>query len=238
MAAVRGAATLAGADVDESEPVAKRDWVEEWRQGLVAVDVGKRLVIRPSFVERGAGDDRLELVIDPGQAFGTGGHASTLLALEAIEAAADDPAAFTATGRVLDVGMGTGVLAMAALRFGAGRAVGFDLDPEAGIAARVAAQENGLAEHLDLFVGPIDAISGATFDWVFANLLKREMLPIAAEIAGATRPGGHAVFSGLLAEERREVEQALDAVGFAPAGERTVHDGNGDEWIALIMTRS
>lgn len=236
--AVRAAAGIPGAEVGESQPVEDRDWVEEWQQGLSAVEVGTRLVVRPSFVDPSSDPARVELVIDPGQAFGTGGHASTLLALEAIEAASAEPGAFEAESRVLDVGAGTGVLALAALALGAGRAVGFDLDPEAGAAARIAAAGNGFADRLDVFVGPIEALAGARFDWVFANLLKREMLPIAAEIAAATRTGGRAVFSGLLGTERGEVEQALRAVGFTPTGERTLHDANGDEWIALIMARS
>ncbi len=235
--AVRAAvAALPGVTLGRPQPVLDKDWSQEWRRGLEAVVVGSELVVRPSWIAtRGA---PVELVIDPGQAFGTGGHASTRLALEWVEALSHEPDAPRAEHRVLDAGTGTGVLALAALALGAGRAVGFDLDPESGVAARHWAAHNGLAERFDAFVGPVDAIRGPGFDLTLANLLKRELLPIAARLAERTRAGGQAVFSGLLASESQEVVEALEAVGFANPRERGFVDANGDRWISLLMTRA
>ena len=234
----RALAVLPGVTLTDPVAVEATDWSQAWRQGLEAVRVGSSLVVRPSWVEVELGPGCCEVVIDPGQAFGTGAHVSTRLALEWIESAARNEAAFRADTRVLDVGVGSGVLALSALRLGAGRAVGFDLDPLAGASAREAAKRNDLAGGFEVFVGPISAVAGAPFDWLFANLLKSEMLPIAVEMAKATRVGGRAVFSGLLARECDEVRSALARVGFEVADTRTGVDSNGDDWVSLLMLRA
>jgi ribosomal protein L11 methyltransferase len=229
-------ARVAVARVGKPQLVVAQNWSEAWRWGLDAIRVGERLVVRPSWID--ATGAAAELVIDPGQAFGTGGHVSTRLALEWIEVLSNREAGLQAGSRVLDVGTGTGVLALAALALGAGSAVGFDLDPLAGLAARKWAACNGFAQRFAVFVGPIEALAGPPFDVLVANLLKRELLPLALPMAGAVRPGGLAIFSGLLAREADEVKAALSPVGFQPAESRTAVDPNGDEWISLLMTRA
>ena len=229
---------LAGADVGPVVPVEDRDWSRAWQQGLRAIEVGCGLLIRPSFVAADLRPGQRELVVDPGQAFGTGAHASTLLALEWIEASSAGSDGFRPATRVLDVGTGTGILALAALRLGAGSAVGLDLDPTAAVAARACAERNGLTTPLRLFVGPVDALRTAPFDWVFANLLKSELLPIAAQLAAFTRPGGHLILSGLLAAEQDGVEKLLGPLGLALQGLRTRRDAARDEWISMLMLRA
>ncbi|MCZ6782667.1 MAG: 50S ribosomal protein L11 methyltransferase [Proteobacteria bacterium] len=224
-----------GAEVTAPEPVEDIDWTERWKDGLDAVEVSPRLRVRPSFVERALKTGQAELVIDPGQAFGTGGHASTRLALEWIDALALEGELGPAT-RILDVGTGSGVLALAGLVLGAGRAVGFDLDPVAVHSARAAAAANGLAEQLRVWAGPIQALRRVEFDLVVANLLRRELLPLVEEIAARLRAGGALVVSGLLAGEQGEVEAALAGAGLRPAGARRARDGGGD-WVALLMRR-
>ena len=225
--------------VGSPEPVALVDWSEHWKQGLAPVVVSPRLVVRASFVEFELAPGQLELVIDPGQAFGTGGHGSTLLALQWIDALAQraggslDPAM-----RVLDVGAGTGVLALAALRLGAGWAVALDLDPLAAPESKRWAERAGLAERFQVFSGPLAALSARAFDLVLVNMLSGELLPLAAEIAAATRVAGYAVVSGLLARERVAVEGELAAVGLASRGVRSLCDSVGDHWVSLLMTRS
>lgn len=227
--------------IGDVAPVQSTDWSQAWREGLEAIRVGERLVVRPSWIESPLEPGQVELVIDPGQAFGTGGHVSTRLALDWLEeiarGGAESAAGLAPGDRVLDVGTGTGVLALAALALGAGTAVGLDLDPESGHAARHWARVNGLSARLAVFVGPLDALGASGFDWLVANLLKREMLPIAGPMAAALRAGGHAVFSGLLARERAEVETALAREGFVPVAARTSVDANGDEWISFLMQR-
>jgi len=216
------------------EAVEDIDWSEHWKQRLEAVEVSPRLVVRPSFVGSHSREGQAELVIDPGQAFGTGGHASTLLALEWIDQLAPN---LVAGARVLDVGAGTGVLALAALRLGAARAVAFDLDPLSAPAVLENAARNGLDERLAVFTGTLDALAGAPFDLVAANLLRRELLPIVDGIAAATAPGGFAVFSGLLAEEQSRVEAALAEVGLTALGVRHRAVPDAEHWIGLLTRR-
>lgn len=215
-----------------AEPVPARDWSEAWKEGLEPVIVSERLVVRPSFLEPVAGC-AAEVVIDPGQAFGTGGHASTRLALEWVDALAPTlPGA-----RVLDAGCGSGVLALAALRLGAEWALGFDLDPLAAAAARENARINGLDRRLTLFTGPLDALAAPPFDLVLANMLSREFLPLVGGLAARARGGGAVVFSGLLAVEREPVTRALAAAGLHTVDVRSERDANDDEWLALLTRR-
>jgi ribosomal protein L11 methyltransferase len=223
------------AAVGDPEPVPAEDWSEAWKAGLRAVDVSARLRIRPSFAASEPAPGRAELVIDPGQAFGTGSHASTRLALEWIDrlAPALEPGA-----RILDVGCGTGVLALAALRLSAGtRAVALDLDPQAARAARANARSNGLAARVDVVLGPLEAVREGPFGLVVANLLRSELLPLAAAIARRTAAGGFAVVSGLLESERAEVAGALARVGLAERDALGASDATGDRWLALLTSR-
>jgi ribosomal protein L11 methyltransferase len=218
------------------EPVPERAWSEAWKEGLDAIVISPRLLVRPPFRGAPAGFAGAELVIEPGQAFGTGAHASTRLALEALDAL---PAPALHGARALDVGCGSGVLALAALALGARSALGCDLDPLAPAAARAAAAENGWAGRLAVYTGSLDALApGARFGLVVANLLRRELEPLLPALARAVAPGGSAVLSGLLASERGPVETALAALGLAVRGARTAPEPDGDAWLALVCERS
>jgi ribosomal protein L11 methyltransferase len=214
------------------EPV---DWTAAWRDGIGATVISPRLVVRPSFVSVDLASGQREIVIDPGQAFGTGGHASTALALEWIDELFQADGACGPLTRVLDVGTGTGVLALAALRLGAERAIGFDLDPIAVVEARIWARHNDLDSRLALYAGPLAAIGNARFDLVLANLLRRELLPLIPEIARLLGPGGVVVVSGLLRDEWAAVCQAFEAVGIGIVSERSLRDDTGDTWISLRL---
>ncbi len=234
--AVREAlAAAGGADVTGAEePVPEHDWVRAWREGLGPVVVSPRLVVRPSSVEHMAAPGQATVLIEPGQAFGTGEHESTRLALELLDAVlpGHGPGA-----RVLDVGTGSGVLAIAALKLGAKTAVGFDLDPVAVAAAGENARANGVGPRLRLFTGGIEGLASGTFELVVANLLRRELEPVLAAIAARVSPGGGAVFAGLLAAERERVGERLASVGLTVASERTRVDASGESWLGLYARR-
>jgi ribosomal protein L11 methyltransferase len=229
LAALEGVSAPAAA-----APVEDVDWSERWKDGLHAIVVSPRLVVRPSFVTYALAPRQQEVVIDPSQAFGTGGHASTLLALEWIDvlcSGAEPPA------RVLDVGTGSGVLAFAALKLDAKHAVGFDLDAVAVVEAARAAVANGLGGRFAAFAGPIEALNAPAFDCVVVNMLRRETLPIARQIAARVSPAGRLVLSGLLESDRSRVASAFASQGLELHGERTLDDGTGEPWIALLLRR-
>jgi ribosomal protein L11 methyltransferase len=216
------------------EPVPDTDWSEHWKQGLSATVISPRLVVRPSFVVHALAPGQVEVVIDPGQAFGTGTHASTRLALDWVDELAPSLAK---DARVLDVGTGSGVLALAAAALAPVRVVAFDLDPLAVREARFNAARAGCADRVHAYVGGLEALGARAFDLVLANLLSSESTPLLAGLAARTRSGGQAVFSGLLAAEVETFSQALAAVGFTLGGVREFEDPTGDRWAALLTRR-
>ncbi|MCH2170960.1 50S ribosomal protein L11 methyltransferase [Myxococcota bacterium] len=239
VAEIREALSRCGVQEDcvlSQETVPEVDWTERWKEGLQSTVVSPRLLVRPSFVASTAQEGQREIVIDPGQAFGTGGHASTLLALEWIDLLAER---FSPRIRIrlLDVGTGTGVLALCAARVIGAQAVAFDLDGLCPKAARDNARANGLEDRLLLFTGSLDALRSSPFDLVVANLLSSELLPIIGSVARATRMGGTAVFSGLLAEECSRVETALASVGLPCVARRFRTDAAGVRWAGLLSHR-
>ena len=219
------------------EAVVDEDWSETWKAGLEAIVISERLVVRPSFVDHEALPGQRELIVDPGCAFGTGGHASTRLLLEWIDSLAWDRPDRLVGRRVLDVGTGTGALAMAAVAVGAAHAVGFDLDGLAVLEARGWTKLNDLSDRVDLFTGGFEALDAVPFDLVFANLLRSEMLPIAERIAQAVAPGGGLLLSGLLEADGPPVVEAFARFGLEPAGTRARLDASGDRWIAPLLNR-
>lgn len=231
--AVRAAlVTVLGPDaVGGLEPEPAADWPETWKQGLRPLVVSERLVVRPPFAPHALAPGQREVVIEPRQAFGTGAHATTALALEALdEALAERPGA-----RVLDVGCGSGVLALAALALGAGRAVACDLDPIAARETRENAARNALAP-LAAFAGSLDALAPLRFELVAANLIRRELEPLLEGLVARTAAGGALVLSGLLAGERALIEASLAAQGARVCAVRAREDAGGDAWVALTAT--
>ena len=231
-----------GVVVGRPEPIAEVAWSEAWKEGLEAITVSDRLRVRPSFAPaEPLLPGQREIVIDPAQAFGTGGHASTRLVLEWIDELAGRPEGI---GRTLDIGTGTGVLALSALALGAPWAVGFDLDPIAAREASDWARRNGFGEdernqagftpRLAVYTGSIDALAGAEFDLVVANLLKRELLPIADALVALVGRGGQVVLSGLLEADLPDVESALAVRGLRVLDVRRQLDG-GDHWVSPLL---
>ena len=220
--------------VGDPEAVNGTDWSEAWKEGLEPIEIGPRLVLRPSWVALTPRPGQHVLVIDPKQAFGTGAHASTRLALELLHSIADE---LPARAQVLDVGTGSGVLALAALALGAARAVAFDLDPLAAEAAAENAALNGVAGPLRLFTGSVEALAPTRFDLVLANLLRNEVTPLLPALAARTRPGGRAIFTGLLDVERAEMEERLAAEGFTVEQAILAEEADGDAWLGLLTRR-
>src|SRR5262245_52457935 len=215
-ALVRALGAQAVTGPERVEPV---DWSEAWKIGLRPIEVSERLRIRTSFETTPARAGQRDLVIDPGQAFGTGGHESTRLALAWIDALRGELAR---PPGILDVGTGSGVLALAALALGAPCALGCDLDPLATAAARANARANPLGGRLDVFTGSLAALSPrARFAGIAANLLSRELDPLFEPLAAHLRPQGWLVISGLLEAERDRWRARGERAGLRFAGARS-----------------
>ena len=200
--------------------------LDAWRPYARAIRVGDRLVVRPPWLPPAGGDGVVEAVVDPGRAFGSGAHPSTRLALAALVDRV------RGGERVLDVGCGSGVLALAALALGASGAVGVDIDPAARDATAANAARNGMSARLAVTdtVGRLavtDTIGGR-YPLVVANLLLPDLLALAPAIAAATEDGGTLVVSGVLVTQRAAVEAAF--------GWATVVATTDDGWLALTLT--
>jgi ribosomal protein L11 methyltransferase len=216
-------AAAGGALVEISTSEVADDWSERWREFHRPLVLQGRLTVRPPWEP--AGDTPLDIVIDPGQAFGTGAHATTRLCLEALLSLAD---AGVATGEVLDLGCGSGVLAIVAARLGFSPVRAVDFDPLSVEATRANAALAGVslevARH-DLRSDPV--LSAPT---VLANLLGPLLLTWAERLAEAGKIPGRVVASGLLVAEIDRV-----AAGFAPVGLRCVEQRTRGEWAALVF---
>jgi ribosomal protein L11 methyltransferase len=221
------AARQAAAELDvpaELAEIPDRDWGEEWKKGLGPITVG-RLFLRPSWVEAAPPAGAAEVVLDPGMAFGTGTHATTSLCLGAI----DDLLARRPGASVLDVGTGSGLLAIAARKLGAGRVAANDNDPVAVAVAAENAGRNGAA--LELTGAPPEAIPGV-FALVVANILANVLVELAPVLARKTAPGGELVLAGVLVPQEEEVRLPFLAQGLLPLpGERR------GEWSLLRFRR-
>jgi ribosomal protein L11 methyltransferase len=213
-----------GADVEERELLEALDWLAEFRKSIHPFEVGKRWWIDPH-PDRptAAPSDRRRLVIEPRMAFGSGSHESTqaiLLALEDIEISGR---------RVLDVGTGSGVLALAAECMGANLVVGLDVDETAICVAFETARQQEWSSRVSYVLGPVECIGGAEFDIVMCNMITSIFLPLVGEIRSRLVPAGIAVFSGLLASEVESVSGALLEGGLAVRSQRIL-----GEWASLV----
>ncbi len=217
---VRAVAGSALVEVTTSEVA--DDWDERWRSfHRPLVLLGGRLAVRPPWEEPVAAE--LELVIDPGQAFGTGSHATTRLCLELM---LDLPA----SGPLLDLGCGSGVLAIAAARLGWGPVTAVDFDPLAVAAATQNAVVNGVSIEVrrhDLRADPVEVAP-----IVVANLLRPLLLTWASRLGGAPELPGRVIASGLLVSEADEIAGAFAAVGLSERARRDQGD-----WAALLLER-
>ena len=185
------------------ERIEDQDWERSWMDGFAPMRFGQRLWIVPSWHEAPE-PDAVNLLLDPGLAFGTGTHPTTSLCLQWLDAQPLEGC------NVLDFGCGSGILAIAALLLGAPRAVGTDIDPQALEASRDNAGRNGIAEERFPVYLPGD-LPQEPADVVVANILAGPLVSLAPQITGLVKRGGRLALSGILAEQAEEVRAAYAA---------------------------
>jgi len=228
----REMAVEAAAELERFEAVPvevpEQDWSVSWRAHHKPMRIGPRVIVHPPWDAPQVAPGEVRVAIDPGMAFGTGSHPTTALCLERLdELLAERPGA-----DVLDIGTGSGILAIGAALLGAGRVCGTENDPVALEAARRGAALNGLAPgRLELLLAEPDQVPGI-FGVVVANILLNTLVELAPAIAARVAPSGRLVLSGLLADQGEEAEAAYRAQGL-----RTLGRKQREEWIRVEMER-
>jgi ribosomal protein L11 methyltransferase len=200
-------------------------WATAWRDGYEPIRSG-RLTIVPSWLDVPKGSD-LVIRLDPGMAFGTGLHPTTRACLELLQTIEPMPTA------VLDVGTGSGILALAALRLGASRAVGYDIDQLAVEASTANARANDLGDRFRAQDGTLPEFADESFPLVVANLVAAVLVEMAPRLAAHTAPGGTLIASGIIESRSDEVEGALTAAGYEVLDWITEGD-----WVTVRLVRT
>ncbi len=213
----------------ESMTVADQDWMSEWKKGWEPLVIGQRLLVAPSWkLDQVKEDDRVIIQIDPGMAFGTGTHETTRGCLEMLEKYWP-PA--SGSGSLLDVGTGTGILAIAAIKLHPGsRVSAFDVDPEAIEVALENAEINRVAEDIEIEVNKLGSYQGQEFDVVLANLTADVIIPLAPEFPAVMKPQGILIVSGILREQGDDVITALKTQQF-----ELVESKPDGEWVTMAF---
>jgi ribosomal protein L11 methyltransferase len=207
--------------------VADQDWLAEWKKGYEPIAIGQSLLICPSWrLDQARNTDRVVIEIDPGMAFGTGTHETTRGCLEMLEK-------YWKGESLLDVGTGTGILAIAAIKLRPGsRVVGFDVDPEAVEVALENAAINGVADEIEIEVNKLGSYHNQEFDVILANLTADVIIPLAPEFPEVLKSQGVLIVSGVLSEQADDVRVALQSHNFGVIEMKP--DG---EWVTMALRK-
>ena len=191
----------------ETEGVEQEDWQNGWRKYYHPMEIGSRLAVVPSWQQYDT--DRVKLILDPGLAFGTGGHETTSLCMEALDERV------RGGERVLDIGTGSGILAIAALKLGAASAEGVDIDPVAVRTAGENAALNGVQDKLTVLVGDLSDKASGTYDIITANIVANAILSLAPAVPGLMAEGATFIASGIIDSRKDEVIAGLEKAGLS-----------------------
>jgi ribosomal protein L11 methyltransferase len=215
----------------EVRQVAEEDWAEAWKAHFKPLKVTEHLVIRPPWEEYAAQPGETVITIYPGMAFGTGRHASTLLCLRALEQVWEArPPGAGSPWQVLDVGTGTGILALTAARYGA-EVLAIDLDPEAVAAALENVRLNDLMDRVWVEETPLNSLR-QQFGLILANITAPDLLQLAESLTARLLNDGVLIISGFLSEDAVRLADRYEGLGLRQTGRLTHED-----WSALIFRR-
>ncbi|MGE5314437.1 MAG: 50S ribosomal protein L11 methyltransferase [Acidobacteriota bacterium] len=203
-----------------------RNWNEEWEKTIQPIWVTDRLVIAPSWHPVEEADGRTVITIDPKMSFGTGYHETTRLMLRMMQTHLPKDTA------VLDVGTGTGVLAIAAVKLGARSAVGVDIDEWSADNGAENIERNSLRGRVEIRIGSLDAVPEPVFDVILANILRSTIIELMPGMSAKCAKGGLLLLSGLLKEDRAPIEASL-----AEHGLSVVEVIGENEWIGITAKK-
>lgn len=205
------------------------DWANAWKVHYHPVRIGRRLMIRPLWIDITPEPDDIVISLDPGMAFGTGTHPTTQLCLEAIEDLMQPQL------DVLDLGCGSGILAIAAAKLGAHKVIAVDIEERAISTTDENAEFNGVGDKIQAYQGSLETLlpSARRFDFMLVNILAKIIVAMCGQGLGQlVRPGGKAIFSGIIDTQADEVEAALREAGLEPYKRRQQGD-----WVLIEATR-
>ncbi len=208
-----------------TEGVLQEDWQNEWRKYYHPREIGQRLAIVPSWQEYET--DRVKLLLDPGLAFGTGGHETTSLCLAQLDAMVQGGE------RVLDIGTGSGILAIAALKLGAASAEGVDIDPVSVRTAGENAAINGVEGQLQVLVGDLSDKANGTYDIILANIVANAIISLAPAVPSLMAEGAVFIASGIIDTRKDEVAAALAQSGLVV---EAIHEQRG--WECMVCRKA
>lgn len=207
----------------------EEDWANAWKDHFQVHKIGDRVVIRPPWREYQPKDDEVVIVLDPGMAFGTGLHPSTKLSMLGTEEVVKPG------DTVLDVGTGSGILAIAAVKIGASKAHTVDVENVAVAATTENAERNGVSGRIAVERGSVglgEPFHGEQYDVVLANIIARVLIELSEAIVGHTRPGGAIVLAGIIESREQDVIDAFAAQGAEVTNRRFLED-----WVSLVLRR-
>lgn len=215
--------------------IGDQNWMEAWKLRYQPIPIGTRLMILPAWMDL-SDQTRIGIKIDPGMAFGTGAHPSTQMCLDLLETVFDKR---PATPSVIDVGCGSGILSVAALKLGAQFALGVDIDEAAIVNSRENAENNGVdSEAFQLGVGSVEDVRGGKFSissapLVLANILAPILIRLfEAGMAELIEPGGYIILAGILEHQAEDVIKTAQEHGLRLTGRRQIND-----WVALLCQK-
>ena len=208
----------------EKELLEDKNWNELWEKSREVIRVSDRIVIKPTFKDYFAKENEIELTIDPKMSFGTGEHQTTKLILSLLEK-------YVRSGiKVLDVGSGTGILAIASAKLGALKSVAVDFDEICLENCKENCILNGVEDSVEILTGEINDVRENDFDMILANIQKNVLLEIAERIKSRLTKNGIVILSGLLEGDREAIEEKYHSLGFKIEEVQQM-----DEWIAIVL---
>jgi ribosomal protein L11 methyltransferase len=208
------------------EILEEKNWNELWEKSREVIRISERIVVKPTFKEYESKEDEIVITLDPKMSFGTGEHESTKLALRLLEKYVKG------NEKVLDVGSGTGVLSIAAIKMGAANAVAVDNDSWCYHNCVENCTLNDVAERIKVVEGEIDIIPEDDFDLVLANIQKNILLFISEKIKAKLKKNGIVVLSGLLLKDETEIISHYQSIGFKFIEKKVM-----GEWVAIVFEK-
>ena len=209
--------------------VQEEDWANKWKENFKPFNITDDIVIKPTWEEYEATANEIIIEIDPGQAFGTGHHVTTSSCLDAIEEN------LTPQTSVLDLGTGTGILAIAAAKLGADKIVGLDIDPVAVKAARANAKLNEVSTEIEFLEGNLVDSVEDNYDLVIANILPHIILQLIPNLKEVMHQDSTFILSGIVVEKLDEIKQALLDNGFV-INDMIRKSEENDDWVTIVGT--